>query len=405
MYQIDVPSASQTLPAPTALGQPGYFTDGDVVSNVDPTVVPAEFLNAVMLEMLAVLASAGIVPTKGVNNQLASAISTIAQSRPGGYGVDVGTVNSYAVAYAPAITAPTDGLMLIFKASSSNTGPAVFAPNGVAARPILGGAHQPLQGGEINAGGEVEVIWHAALNSWILLDSTAGAVQVGNALQSRHASTAGQVQNNGFCFGNDTGVANAYAVAYTPAITALTPGMVLEFKAANANTGAVTFAPNGLAAKPIIGGAHNALQGGEIVAGGIVEVMLHPTLNAWVLLGCTGGAQQVGAATQSLQAPNLGQVQTLLGAVATTYVNSPTTLAQGRYLIDTSAGSFSCPLPAAPALGTAIELIDVAKTWGINPCTLLRNGQTFMAKAEDHTLNVSNQRLFIWFNGTDWRLV
>lgn len=120
-----------------------------------------------------------------------------------------------------------------------------------------------------------------------------------------------QVQSNGICYAVDTGAANAYAATYSPTVTTLTDGMVLEFKAANANTAAATFSPNGLTANTIVGGAHAALQGGEIVAGGMVELMWHATLNSWVLLGCTGGALQVGTATQSQHAVTLAQAQSM----------------------------------------------------------------------------------------------
>ncbi|MGE8152472.1 hypothetical protein ACQKP5_14620 [Pseudomonas vancouverensis] len=62
----------------------------------------------------------------------------------------------------------------------------------------------------------------------------------------------------------DIGTANAYAANFTPAITALTDKMVLCIKAVNGNTAASTFTPaqGVIAAFPIVGGAHAALQGG-----------------------------------------------------------------------------------------------------------------------------------------------
>ncbi len=127
-----------------------------------------------------------------------------------------------------------------------------------------------------------------------------------------------QVQSNVLRYASDTGAANAYAATFTPAITKLVDGMVLEFQANNANTGASTFAPNGLSAKPIIGSAHSALQGGEIVAAGKVELMYHSGLSSWVLLASTGGAVQVGTGTQSNHAVTLAQATALAAAGATT---------------------------------------------------------------------------------------
>ncbi|ALI06306.1 MULTISPECIES: hypothetical protein [Pseudomonas] len=90
----------------------------------------------------------------------------------------------------------------------------------------------------------------------------------------------------------DNGAANIYTVAYLPALSTLVDGMVLRFKAKTANTGASTFSPNDLSAKPIVGLALSALQAGEIVANGMCSVVWSATLDKWVLLSCTGGEQR-----------------------------------------------------------------------------------------------------------------
>ncbi|WP_435607732.1 hypothetical protein [Pseudomonas knackmussii] len=117
-------------------------------------------------------------------------------------------------------------------------------------------------------------------------------------------------QSGALSYALDTGAANAYAAAYTPAITALTDGMVLRFKALNANTGASTFNPNGLGAKAIVGGAHAALQGGEIVANSDVWLQYNSSIGggSWILVDSTGGAIQTANATQSQQAVAMGQL-------------------------------------------------------------------------------------------------
>lgn len=80
MYQIDNPTVSATLPAPSSTGTPGYFTDGNPATGSAPTVVPAEFLNAVMMELINVILAAGLVPSKTNLTQVAAAIRQIAQS-------------------------------------------------------------------------------------------------------------------------------------------------------------------------------------------------------------------------------------------------------------------------------------------------------------------------------------
>ncbi|MTD32424.1 hypothetical protein [Paludibacterium denitrificans] len=235
---------------------------------------------------------------------------------------DSGIANAYATTNASPLVAGdlTTGLIQQISISNANTGAATFAPDGLTAKPIYGLGLTALQGGELAANGVAVLMYLVAAGvnggngAWILLASMGGALQIGAATNSQHAIQAGQQQSNALTYGTDTGAANVYQVTYAPAITALKNGMVLEFEAKTANTGASTFSPNGLAAKPIIGGAHSALQGGEIVAGGKVEVMWHSALGSWALLGCTGGAMQVQAATQSQHAVALGQMQARTGS-------------------------------------------------------------------------------------------
>lgn len=83
----------------------------------------------------------------------------------------------------------------------------------------------------------------------------------------------------------DTGVANAYAGSYTPAITAVSEGMAVFLKAAHANTGASTFTPNSgtVATAPIVDALGGALKGGEILTNCDYLLVYNSTLTAWVL--------------------------------------------------------------------------------------------------------------------------
>lgn len=78
MHQIDHNSAIAELPKPTPQGVSGYFTDGDPFKGVGATIVPAEFLNTLMLELLNVLKAADIQPDKSRYNQLAEAVQSLA---------------------------------------------------------------------------------------------------------------------------------------------------------------------------------------------------------------------------------------------------------------------------------------------------------------------------------------
>jgi hypothetical protein len=98
------------------------------------------------------------------------------------YGADTGSANAYAVTYTPAISAPSDGMVLIFTPAHSSTGPSTL--NGA---PIYGLAGASLQGGEIFAGGRAQVKWNSSLGVWILLNCEGGPLQVADATASKHA--------------------------------------------------------------------------------------------------------------------------------------------------------------------------------------------------------------------------
>lgn len=97
------------------------------------------------------------------------------------------------------------------------------------------------------------------------------------------------VQNGSLTYAQATGSANAIAVSYAPAITSLTDGLTLRFKALFGNTGSATFSPNGLTPTNIINLSQNALVGGEISANGYCSVTYSVGFGAWILTSASGG--------------------------------------------------------------------------------------------------------------------
>lgn len=116
------------------------------------------------------------------------------------------------------------------------------------------------------------------------------------------------IQSGALVYAADTGTANSYVASYSPPITQLVDGVKVVFKAKTANTGASTFSANGLTNYPLYSHSQQALQGGEIVANGLVEAEWNNSLTAWVMCGNSGGAVAVPSATQSRHAVNLSQM-------------------------------------------------------------------------------------------------
>lgn len=92
----------------------------------------------------------------------------------------------------------------------------------------------------------------------------------------------------------DIGAANLYMANYVPVITGLKDGLTLRFTAGNANTGASTFAPNGLIPKPLVNLASSALRPAEIVSGSVCSVVYNAALDSWILIYAGGGSATSG---------------------------------------------------------------------------------------------------------------
>lgn len=114
----------------------------------------------------------------------------------------------------------------------------------------------------------------------------------------------------------DTGAANAYVCNFVPAITTRSEATPIRFKASNANTGACTI-NDGVGVVALVGGAHTALQGGEIVANGIAWIQWNSSIGggSYVLLFCTGAAEQVAPATKGQHAVQLQQMAAVVGGI------------------------------------------------------------------------------------------
>lgn len=179
MYQIDVPSAASVLPASTAAGVAGYFTDGSVVGGVNPTILPAEFLNAVMLELLNIVTAGGGVPVKGSSSQVLLAIENLIEARSGNYVLDTGAASAYVVALSPAVTHNTSGLAVKFRARFASTGPSTLNV-GAGPAPLLRDDGTPTRQGDIPLSSVVSVTF----------DSTAGAYLLNSIVPSQLGALA-----------------------------------------------------------------------------------------------------------------------------------------------------------------------------------------------------------------------
>lgn len=106
----------------------------------------------------------------------------------------------------------------------------------------------------------------------VVFDSTLQTLSVYNG-----TAWVGAGGSAGISYAPDTGTANAYAIAPTPAALGYVAGSAYSFLAANANTGASTLNVSGLGTKAITEPGQGALTAGDILANQLVSVVYDGT--------------------------------------------------------------------------------------------------------------------------------
>lgn len=101
----------------------------------------------------------------------------------------------------------------------------------------------------------------------------------------------------------------------------------------------------------------------------------------------------------------------LTGQIAGGFVNvdvtGPVTASPSQVLwVNTTSAAISVTLPASPAKGDTIRVIDVANTFDTNALTLLRNGQNIMSVADNLTVSTEGAAFdLIYYDATrGWRI-
>ena len=118
------------------------------------------------------------------------------------------------------------------------------------------------------------------------------------------------------------------------------------------------------------------------------------------------GISAVGAAGNVLTSDGTAWVSSLPASGGMTYTTVKTAnftaSANTGVQTNTSGGAFTVTLPASPAVGAQVVVVDSANSWATNNLTIGRNGSTIEGDASDLTCDISGVSVQLIYNGTTW---
>lgn len=154
MYRIDNQTAATVIPTPDAVGPKpnGFFTPGNPLTGVPPTILTSDWANAVQEELCYVITQAGLTLSKSTRTQLDTAIRSLVQGGSGKYAASTTSPNTYVATLSPAPSAYVAGLIVFIKFTNANTNTTpTINLNGLGAKTIVTAGGGALYPGDIRA--------------------------------------------------------------------------------------------------------------------------------------------------------------------------------------------------------------------------------------------------------------
>jgi len=231
-------------------GAPGAddsYVNGDPSIARQGSIIPAAAVENPQREIVNFITKSGLTPTDDDLMQLTRGV----RRQWVNFCVDSGAANALSVALDPPLEAYRQGLPLRVLVANDNTGNCTINVNSLGNRPIVRTNGAQLQPGDLRAG------------------MIASLTDDGTRFQlTNYLGASGGTINNYFIhipYAEDTSVTpNTITVSFSPAITTVNNGDLIEVRVANANTGNTQIAINALAAQPIRRNDGQPLQGQDL---------------------------------------------------------------------------------------------------------------------------------------------
>lgn len=232
--------------------------------------LPAAQFNSLTSELDNLLVSASITgdPAVGPDSDLNMISQAVARYASGGvFAQDTGSTNALVLNLLSPFVAPKalfKGLRIMAYPAGGNNAAATVNAFGLGIKPLYDHTGTALVGGETVANRLIEILYDPAANggsgAWKLAPWA-------NQLLLGSSSVVNNTYNASIPYIADSGSTNHIVGAFSPTISSLTAGLVLEVKIANTNTGATDFQVNSISAKAVHRIDGSALRAGDVLAG------------------------------------------------------------------------------------------------------------------------------------------
>lgn len=148
MHRVDHSTAKAVRQAIEPAGTPGYFGDGNAGTGDPPTVLSADFMNALQEELVSAVLGSGVALDKTKSDQLARAIAILAGLQGAATGVN-------ALVFNPAghrLPSYLTGHRLFVTIPANNSGAVTLDAFGLGAKSVRAFDASALRAGDLVAG-------------------------------------------------------------------------------------------------------------------------------------------------------------------------------------------------------------------------------------------------------------
>lgn len=344
------------------------YINGDPSQARQGSIPPAAAFEHPQRELVNVVTDSFLVPSDTDLEQVAKGI----RSQRMNFVDDTGSINNLSVAFDPPLGGYSIGFPLRVKILNTNTGPSTIDA-GAGRVPIRKPTGAEMAAGDLPGGGLAELVYDGTVFQMINFGGAGGTGGGGNVFLTNIPYTV-----------DTSPTANTVIANFSPAITALTVGLIFMVKIANTNNTIANINVNGLGNKPIKAqGGHPSwpLLAGDIMVNDVI-VFIYDGTAFWIYPN--------NAINQKVtyNVANMTDFNSLFVALGRKRIST-----QGSVTIQMAAGrTYNAPLTTYHADADRITVQGTMSGSAPVSANFQQHGNSPAQRAQDSSLNIQMLR-------------